>query len=862
MRPYIATPEDDAPRDEIGAKAAALAEAMHAGLPVPAWFAVTVRAAEACRHELSGEVLAAVQQAVAGLGEGPFAVRSSAAEEDAADRSFAGQFDSFLNVPAERVPAAVARVWASGQSERVRAYRGSAAGGLTDRGSADTRSRPPGVLVQLMVPAEAAGVAFSSEPVGGRRGVAVVSAVRGLADKLVAGEVNADTWRIDRAGNLLEPVGTPATGTPADEHLALTSEQARQVAQLARLCADLSARPQDVEWAFAAGRLWLLQSRPVTRLAAEADRDAPVTVWDNSNIAESYNGITTPLTFSFARRAYAGVYREFCRLMGVPAGDIAANDAMFGRMLGLVRGRVYYNLINWYRLLAMLPGFGLNRGFMEQMMGLRTPLPPEVVRRVLAERPRPGRLRDAARLARTCGGLVRNQLTLPRQVRRFYARLNAALQPTAVPLERLRPDELVDEFRRLEAALLRKWDAPIVNDFLAMIHFGLLGKLTTQWLGEAHEGLHNELVRDSGEIISAEPARRISEMAAVIATNVTLVSTLIDGTPRQAVRAARRDDALRTLFDAYIARFGDRCMEELKLESPTLMDDPTPLLRAVGHAARRQASTPATASRPEQAEPAARVAAAALAGRPIRRLVFGLVLRQARARVRDRENLRFERTRVFGRARRIFVELGRRLAAEGVLQAPRDVFWLEVDELLGYVDGTAGTTDLAALACLRRRQFEAYAADTPPADRFETHGPVHLYNAFEADAADTYEPPDGQTSRDTDLRGTDLRGTACCAGVVRGPVRVVTDPRGASLAPGEILVAERTDPGWIMLFPAAAGILVERGSLLSHSAIVAREMGIPAIVAIPDLTRRLQTGQWVEMDGATGRVRLLEAEAS
>ena len=101
-------------------------------------------------------------------------------------------------------------------------------------------------------------------------------------------------------------------------------------------------------------------------------------IWDNSNIVESYCGVTTPMTFTFALRAYESVYREFCGLMRVPESRVAASDAVFGNMLGLVRGRVYYNLINWYRVLAMLPGFKFNRAFMEQMMGVKEPMPDAV----------------------------------------------------------------------------------------------------------------------------------------------------------------------------------------------------------------------------------------------------------------------------------------------------------------------------------------------------------------------------------------------------------------------------------------------------------------------------------------------------
>ena len=119
----------------------------------------------------------------------------------------------------------------------------------------------------------------------------------------------------------------------------------------------------------------LLQSRPITSLQALPDPDAPLTIWDNSNIVESYSGVTTPLTFSFARDAYQHVYQQFCRMMGVPEREITQHEETFANMLGLVRGRLYYNLLNWYRMLALLPGYRSNRRFMEQMMGVKEPLP-------------------------------------------------------------------------------------------------------------------------------------------------------------------------------------------------------------------------------------------------------------------------------------------------------------------------------------------------------------------------------------------------------------------------------------------------------------------------------------------------------
>lgn len=851
--------DDDLPPDApLGGKAAALARLGAAGLPVPEWLVVPPG-----DGPLAPAAAAELVAAVRGLAPSAtwFAVRSSAQDEDGAAHSFAGLLESFLGVPPEDVPAKVAAVRRSGAGERVLAYR-------RERGLTGPAPQPA-VLVQRLIVAEAAGVAFSADPVSGRRGHAVVSAVLGLGTALVSGECDADTFTVDRRGAIIARAivpksarhragggmagGVRAEPVPAERAAApaLTDAEVVAVAALARAAERHCGRPQDIEWAWAEGRLWLLQSRPITTLAERADPDGALNLWDNANIAESYSGVTTPLTFSFARGVYEAVYREFARLMGVPERRIEANRDLFPRMLGLIEGRIYYNLISWYRLLALLPGFAFNRGFMEQMMGVKEGLPDEMLAK-LAPPGRWARWSDGFALARSCAGLLRNHLTLPGQIRRFHVRLNAALRPPDPALDAMRSDELAVHFRDLERQLLLRWDAPLVNDFFAMIFYGVLRKLTAGWCGDTDGTLQNDLLCAEGGMISAEPAKRMRELAALAARDAEAVRTLCEASEREIGRWLVAAPEFRTRYEAYLEKFGDRCLEELKLESRTLHDEPLTLLRSVGQYARRfgAADLAATGGAEAGLRPAAEArVAAALRGRPLRRLIFGWVLRHARARVRDRENLRFERTRLFGHARRLLLEFGRRLHAAGRLAEPRDVFFLTLEEVLGFVEGTTATTDLGGLAALRQREFAAFRARTP-SDRFATRGAVHLGNAFRAEAPAVV--PEGDV----------LRGTGCCPGVVRGRVRVITDPHHAGVESGEILAAPRTDPGWIMLFPPAAGLLVEHGSLLSHSAIVARELGLPAIVSARGLTAWLRTGDHVEMDGATGVIRKLPMDTA
>lgn len=855
----------------MGGKAKALAALQGAKMPIPAWFVLSPDALNdslnpSQRQSLGeGEVAsiianlqtsAAVQQELTEaltelFGQGTvFAVRSSASDEDGSYHSFAGQLESFLFVQAENVPQKVAEVWRSGFSDRILAYR---------RENNLGPPRPPAVLIQEMVNAEVSGVAFGADPVTGQRGVAVVTAVYGLGTSLVSGECDADTFHVNRQGKIIkrqiadkklahvcENGEVTAREVPESQgkEPALTDTQIQEIALLVRRVGKHFGRPQDIEWAIAEGHLYLLQSRPITGLTQLADPDGVLNLWDNSNIVESYGGVTTPLTFSFASRVYAEVYRQFCRLMGVPAGAIAANSRVFAQMLGLIRGRVYYNLLSWYRVLALLPGFTVNRQFMEQMMGVKEGLPAEILTE-LSQKNWGDRLSDGIRLFSTVVGLVANLIMLPRQIKSFYLRLDKALSP--MDLEELRADELAAYYYDLERQLLTRWDAPLVNDFFAMIFYGVLRKLTVKWCDDPKETLQNDLIGGEGGMISAEPAKRVKEMAKIAAEKPAFVERLCDGDLHSILSAIEQFPQFQEQYQAYLDKFGDRCLGELKLESFTLHDDPLPLLHSVGQLATSTEKLNATSMEPALRSQAEARVKETLSSQPWKHMLFNWVLENARQRVRDRENLRFERTRLFGRVRRIFLEIGQRFHSLDILAHPRDIFYLEVPEIIGFIQGTATCTNLKGLVALKQAEFASYRQGEQPGDRFETRGIVHQGNSFQSPAA----------AQILDPTLAYLQGIGCCPGLVKARVRVIKDPVGVTLEKGFILVAERTDPGWIMLFPAASGLLVERGSLLSHSAIVAREMGIPAIVSIAGVTNWLKDGDWVEMDGSTGIVRRL-----
>lgn len=896
----------------LGGKAWNLARLEGAGLPVPPWYAVTVRGfAEALGKEggriearlaaLSPDAGSEAVRAAAGEIQGwiealslptdlvteierahaaripagaEVAVRSSALGEDAGADSFAGIHESFLFVRgADGIRAAVKRVWASAFAERALAYR--LARGIPLAGIAVA------VVVQEMVEAAVSAVLFTADPVSGSVYHLTVSSLYGAGEGLVSAGLDADTYTVDKetleverrlavkSERLVRDAGGGLQRQAVPEELQKANSLTdAQLATLARNGIDLErrfGRPQDVELSFdAAGRLFFLQARPITTLGEDGPAAGHHLIWDNSNIIESYSGVTSPMTFSFIRHAYSIVYHCFAEVMGIGPATVAANRHVFTHMLGLLRGQVYYNLFNWYRLVGLFPGFSFNKAAMESMMGVRRGA-------ALSDQPEPPRsawqryTRDLPDLARLVSRSLRNFLHIRRIVGDFESHFKACYgRWAALDFRQLPPHRLLGLYREMEEKLLWEWKAPIINDFFVMVFYGTLKKLCVAWCGDTAGSLQNDLICGEGGIESTEPTKMLLRLAARIRQEPELAAFFA---ARDAVELAREMPAATAApglaaIAAEIARFldlyGFRSPDELKLEEPTLRDRPDFVYQILKNYLAMTDPAGLDVAAMEAREQAIRRGAEERAFRALqekggllpRRAIFRRVLGNARLGVKNRENLRFARTRIYGLLREILRAVGEDFTAAGILERPEDIFYLQLFEVWDYVEGMAVTTDLAGLAALRKKEFEAYRnqPDSAPADRVDTWGPVYHRNLLRGRPRPAAAHEEGK-----------LAGIGCCPGEIEGPVVVLRSPTEGAKLHGEILVAERTDPGWVPLYPAISGLLIERGSILSHSAIVAREMGIPTIVGIEGLLAAVETGQRVRMNGATGVVELTEA---
>lgn len=880
-------PPDSRSRARVGGKAHALRLLDEAGIPVPRWevlgtdlFDLAVAslrqdsyspdrtAAALLEAPLPEAVKDAILKAYDRVGRSPISVRSSATVEDSAPASFAGIFTTQLNVrTAAEVVQAVRRCWASAFAAEVTAYQRGRHQDTTDAGAyAGGAEVKMAVILQAMVTPDSSGVLFTRDTVHGNSGAAMVSAVYGLGEGLVSGALDADTFVVDRESfdivraelgdkdqrvmPLAGAAGTGLVAVPAAQ-AAAPAVSAAQLSDLVRRGLEverLFGAPQDVEWAISGGQLWILQSRPISG-AHQAERsagDSGLRIWDNSNIVESFGGISSPLTFTMANYIYGRVYIEYYRLLGVPRKDLDVAAGWMRNMLGYMHGRIYYNLLNWYKMLRALPLYGPNRRLFEIGLGVEESLDDETARAITAFDGRGTlmRLLLRMRVAIRFAGLW---LRSARHVQNFLADFYRAFTRfDDIDYGAMGAAAIYRHFLDFEREILSKWGRMLALETIIGLTYVPLRTLTRAWVPDAPEWFAWEVAKPPDGIESLEPATALDALADMARQSPLALAVIARGGGLTELRAAAEAPFLAA-FDSYLARFGYRSASELKLEAPTLAEQPAPLLESLRV---RIADRARTDAKPAQSGIDVDQLLRTSMG-PLRRCLYGALRRKVQRSLAARERVRFCRTRAFGVVKSMMRGLGQALAADGILAGPDDIYLLRLDELRGLFDGTVLHGALRETAAARQRAL-ARDADLTVPPRFMTTD--FIYRSLDAELDQRDVAAANATGPGAAPPGSVLRGTPSSPGIVDAHALVTTTPRSCD---GGILVAYSTDPSWVTALTSARGLVIERGSPLTHVAIIAREMNIPTVTKVPGITTKIQTGCRLRLDGAAGTIRVL-----
>ncbi len=812
----------------FGGKAAGLARLIEAGARVPD--GVALEASDRPLAEWPVSDVDALRACIAALlRSGAIAVRSSAVGEDSDTKSYAGLFETSLDVvDVEAALTAVERGLRSGRSERVRAYSGN--DGVI----------PVGLVVQRQVQARAAGVAFTIDPQGRDRAI-LIEAVSGRGDALVSGRVAPERWRVYRTG-----LGTlEARRDPDGARGVLTEATAGAIAAEAIRLAERLGQPLDLEWAADDARLHWLQARPITaakapiewvidRFHSDVD-DGPVSVWSNFNVRETMPLPLSPLNESVWREiVLPGVFEDvlgFSRRSPL-ARQLAAVD--------FVHGRPYWNLN------AMLAG-PLGR-LLPRLLQLLDARAADVARGLMAAgvlRPRrlpKGELRLALHMALTAvRSAARLLLSLrPRKTLRDLEAYGREVRKRPV-ISSLSDPGLVDEMGVLfapDATALRRANQALA---IAILIWGVADRAF-----RAAPRARKLLTAGLG----GNPTTAISlGIGALAAAGRPLRAALLEARGpawRERVAAEPGGAAWLGLLDGFLAENGQRCPREFELSVPRWIDEPGMVLALVRAGLEGPASEGA-AERLERlaAERARAIGEACARSPPWKRPLLRLLARLVEAYMPLREAPKHYAMFAFLRMRQAALEIGRRLVARGRLDAAEDVFFLEWPEAWALLlRGEAAGPDRPRDAVAHRRRRLA---------RFERERPPDFLRS------DLVPVPDGAPAL-PDV-GDLLAGVGCSTGTGEGPVRILREPDPSALRAGDVLVVEFADPGWTPLFPRAAAVVMEVGGFLCHAAVVARELGVPAVFGLKDATRRLSDGEVVRVDGDGGSVLRLNRPA-
>lgn len=837
--------DQDSRREAVGGKAATLSTLLRAGFPVPNGFVVTVDGwmqhlqhhgldgrlaalqesggAQAVRRaldadlpdELAAQVLEAWQQ----LGGGPVAVRSSATIEDLPQTSAAGQLDSFLNVHgAEEVLGAVRSCYASLWSDRAVAYR--------HQHQIDDEQAQVAVLVQLMAPAETAGVMFTANPLTGRREETLVTANLGLGEHTAEGGA-ADTFVVRGQQVTERSLVTKHTRTVSDPEgqgtidvrvrgeqatrQAISDDQVLALAELGARVAELLGGLQDIEWVVTGGQPVVVQARPVTVLPepiGEVPDDWQVPEEKDMYARSAFTDLLPdPLSPLFADLLLPLMPKAMCRVLRRHLDEDVLRDGEVDMVL--VNGYAYYHhshkglrrlLTHGSRTLTALRGRSAHDP--ETLATVAEPAHHAVLEA--------WRGRDLATMP--SHELLRGTQELLEAACEHYSWLQACL-PLASSAEL--------PFARLYTGLAKQIGGPSVNTFL--------------------RGYETHRVRR---------ARSLHALAGQVRQYPELTAALLAGRDADTLEGMDGLDQVREAFARHLAEH-PRPGRNLDLCVPLDSEDATRAVQALLPYLDGEATDPdqELARRAEERDQATQDLFQRLD--PARRAILQPLLEKAQAATPAREDALVEVVAGWPLMRRMMLELGRRLVDTGALREAEDVFWLHLDEaseLADHLDAFRGpTASRDDLVQQRRTTWRGQRGAEAPA-LLPEHAWTRMFSRF-VPAMESHQ------------RGPVIKGFGVSQGRITGPARIIRGPQDfESMRPGEVIVSPATTPAWTPLFATAAALVTDVGGPLSHSSIVAREHAIPAVLGTGIATRRIRNGMLVTVDADRGSVTMPEGE--
>ena len=708
-------------------------------------------------------------------------VRSSADVEDGASDSFAGQFDTFLGVAENELQEKIDLCMASVSNEGAAEYLKQREIGKDIKMS---------VIVQKMIDADLAGIMFTANPQG-IMNECVITVGKGTGDKVVSDRTDTTSYYYNTNDDLYYYEG-------ADDML--TSDQIHDLIGISSKIKELLGDYLDIEFSIKDGRIYILQARKITTFAG-CD-PSKFLILDNSNIVESYPNLSLPLTCGFVGFVYSGVFEGLCRRIIGEGKYLDGLKPVFGNMVGNVNGRMYYKISNWYTLIKFLPFRKKIIPVWQEMLGVKNKTYDEKqdMKVSFAERMRINRR------------IIRAFLNSPSEMEKLnreFIRINDEFYMSYH--EGMSNEELLAQYAVIEKKLLACWDITLINDLYTFVYTGLLKHFLRKKYDDADDKT-NEFLSGITNIESLKPVRAMIDLA------------------------YHRKDLSQEEFEKrteeYIKLYGDRNLEELKLESPTFRTDPSLLIRKIDEYCEDEAKLE------EIHKSIMKDDARDMSGesRRIRKLAA-----RCTTGISNREISRLNRSRIYGMVREIVRSLGKNFLAAGLIDSEKDIFYLTYDEMFAMAKEPFDAKDRIKQRKNEYRMYKCLPAFSRIIFEKKEFSKHHV-------SVNSHRM---RSSEDV------MQGVPCSGGISEGEALVVEDISMLEGCKDKILVTKMTDPGWVFYLASARGVISQKGSILSHTAIISREIGIPSVVGVADVMNRINTGDIVKMDGSSGRIEIV-----
>ena len=708
-------------------------------------------------------------------------VRSSADVEDGVSDSFAGQFDTYLNVPKNELQEKIDLCMKSASNEGAAEY-------IKQREL--EKGVKMSVIVQKMIDADYAGIMFTANPQG-IMNECVITVGKGTGDKVVSDRTDTTSYYYNTNDDLYYYEG---------ESDCLTSEQIHELIALAARIKELLGEYLDIEFSVKDGKIYILQARKITTFA-NAD-PGKFLILDNSNIVESYPNLSLPLTCGFVGFVYSGVFEGLCRRIIGEGKYLDGLKPVFGNMVGNVNGRMYYKISNWYTLIKFLPFRKKIIPVWQEMLGVKNESYDEKQDMKVSFAKRMG-------INKRIISAFRNSPKEMEKLNEEFIRINDDFYKSYH--EGMSNEELLAEYSVIEKKLLACWDITLINDLYTFVHTGLLKHYLRKKYDDADDKT-NEFLSGITNIESLKPVRAMIDLAHS--------------------RKGLSEDEFRKRTEEYIKLYGDRNLEELKLESPTFRTNPELLMKKLDEYCEDDAKLEEiykSIMKDEKRD---------LSGesRRIRKLAA-----KCSVGISNREISRLNRSRIYGMVREIVLSLGKNFCKAGLTDDVHDVFYLTYDEMFAMAKEPF---DAKERIKERKTEYKMYKC-LPAFSRIvfeEKEFSKHHVNVNSHKMAE-------QTGV--------MQGVPCSGGISEGEALVVEDISMLENSKDKILVTKMTDPGWVFYLASAKGVISQKGSILSHTAIISREIGIPSIVGVANVMNRINTGDIVRMDGGSGKIEIV-----